>query len=120
LTFVAAPSMVRKTRSILLEALGSEYAEMARLKGVPEKWIVRDHVLPNAIGSVTRVVALQLVWLIGAVVVVEYLFTYPGIGKALVDATVHRDVQVVQAIALLATVVTVTLRLLAETVDVLV
>ena len=120
LIFVATPYIVRKTRSILLEALGSEYAEMARLKGVPEKRIVRDHALPNVIGPVTHVVARQLVWLIGAVVVVEYLFAYPGIGKALVDATLHREVQVVQPIALLAAVVTVMLSVLADTVDVLV
>src|SRR5690625_2138662 len=110
LIFVAAPSIVRKTRSILLEARGSADAELARLKGVPEKWLVRAHVLPTAVGAVTRVVALELVWLIGAVVVVEYLFTYPGMGKALVDATVQRDIQVVQAIALLAAAVTVMLR----------
>lgn len=119
LVLVVAPYIVRMTRATMIEALASGHVEMARLKGVPENRVVLRHALPNAIGPVAQVVAIQLAWLVGGVVVVEYLFRYPGLGQALIDAVNNRDVQVVQAISLLVAVVYVIVNLLADVVGIL-
>ena len=59
--------------------------------------MLRRHALPNAIVPTLQVIALNLAWLAGGVVVVEYLFGFPGIGSALVDSVANRDVPMVQA-----------------------
>ena len=118
LVLVATPYVVRTTRSALVEAPDSAAVEMARLKGVPENQVVTGHVLPHTIGPVAKAIAVQLTWLISGVVIIEYLFQYPGIGQALVAAVTQRDVPVVQAIALLVVVACVVVHLLAQLVDV--
>ena len=76
------PYVSRIVRSSLLEVIDSEYVELARLKGIPEKVVMRKHALLNAIVPGIQVIALQLAFLAGGVVVVETLFAYPGIGLA--------------------------------------
>ncbi|PXA82352.1 peptide ABC transporter permease [Auritidibacter sp. NML120779] len=119
LMLVVSPYIARMTRATMIEALDSGYVEMARLKGVPERRVVFRHALPHAIGPVAQVVAIQLAWLAGGVVVIEYLFRYPGLGQALIDAVTYRDVQVVQAISLLIAVVYVLVNLAADIVGIL-
>lgn len=119
LVLVVTPYIVRMTRATMIEALDSGFVEMARLKGVPERQVVLRHALPHAIGPVAQVVAIQLAWLVGGVVVVEYLFRYPGVGQALIDAVNYRDVQVVQAISLLIAAVYVIVNLLADIIGIL-
>ncbi|NIH72087.1 MULTISPECIES: ABC transporter permease [Auritidibacter] len=119
LLLVVSPYIARMTRTTMIEALDSGYVEMARLKGVPERRVVFRHALPHAIGPVAQVVAIQLAWLAGGVVVIEYLFRYPGLGQALIDAVTYRDVQVVQAISLLIAVVYVLVNLAADIVGIL-
>jgi peptide/nickel transport system permease protein len=98
----------------MLEVLESEYVQQARLKGLPERTVLLRHALPNAVGPVAQVVALQLAWLAGGVVVVEFLFRYPGVGFALVDAVQNRDLPVIQALSLLIAGVYITVNLLAD------
>ena len=86
LVIAVAPYVSRIVRSSLLEVLDSDYVELARLKGVPERVVMRKHALLNAIVPGIQVIALQLAWLAGGVVIVEYLFSYPGIGASLVDS----------------------------------
>lgn len=90
------PYIVRMMRATMIEVLDSGFVEMARLKGVPEKRVIVRHAVPHALGPVAQVVAIQLAWLAGGVVVVEFLFRYPGLGQALIDAVTYRDVQVVK------------------------
>ena len=118
LAFVVTPYVARMTRATMIEALESGYVEMARLKGVPERRVVFRHALPHAVGPITQVVAIQLAWLAGGIVVVEYLFRYPGLGVALIDAVNYRDVQVVQAVSLLIAAVYVVVNLLADLVSI--
>jgi len=92
---------------------------MARLKGLPERRVVVQHALPHAVGPVAQVVALQLAWLAGGVVVVEFLFRFPGVGQALIDAVNNRDVEVVQAITLLIAGLYIVVNLLADVVGIL-
>lgn len=119
LALVVAPYVARMMRATLVEVLDSGYVEMARLKGVPERRVILRHAVPHAIGPVAQVVAIQLAWLAGGVVVVEFLFRYPGIGQALVDAVTNRDVQVVQALTLLVAAVYIVVNLLADLVGIL-
>lgn len=119
LTLVVTPYITRMMRATMSEVLDSGYVEMARLKGIPERTVLLRHALPHAIGPVAQVIALQLAWLAGGVVVVEFLFRYPGVGQALIDAVNNRDVEVVQAITLLIAAVYIVVNLLADIVGVL-
>jgi peptide/nickel transport system permease protein len=100
--------------------LESEYVTMARLKGLPERQVIWRHAVPNAIVPAIQVAALQLAWMAGGVVVVEFVFQYPGIGAALVDAVGNRDMPVVQTVTMLAAGVYVALNLLADLATILV
>lgn len=116
LTMVLAvsPYVVRIMRATMLEVLESEYVQQARLKGLPERTVLLRHALPNSIGPVAQVIALQLAWLAGGVVVVEFLFRFPGIGYALVDAVNNRDLPVVQTLAMAIAAVYIVVNLLAD------
>jgi peptide/nickel transport system permease protein len=116
LTLVLAigPYIVRMMRATMLEVLESEYVQQARLKGLPERTVLFRHALPNAVGPVVQVVALQLAWLAGGVVVVEFLFRYPGVGFALVDAVGNRDLPVIQALTLLIAGLYIAVNLIAD------
>ena len=118
LVLVVMPYIIRMMRTTMIEVLDSGYVVMARLKGVPERQVIVRHALPHAIAPVAQVVAIQLAWLAGGIVVVEFLFRYPGVGQALVDAVTNRDVQVVQALAMLIAAVYVVVNLLADIVGI--
>ncbi|WP_182347339.1 ABC transporter permease [Tomitella gaofuii] len=118
LVIVVLPYIVRMMRATMVEALDGGFVEMARLKGVPERQVITRHAMPHALGPVAQVIAFQLAWLAGGIVVVEYLFRYPGIGAALVDAVHNRDIQVVQTIALLIAAVYIVVNLLADVVGI--
>ena len=97
---VIVPYTMRMMRAAMVEALESDYVEMARLKGVPEWRIVLVHALPNAIAPTIQVIGLDFLYLAGGVVVVEYVFNFPGIGQGLVYAVNDRDIPVIQFIVL--------------------
>jgi peptide/nickel transport system permease protein len=102
----------------MIEVLESEYVQMARLKGLPERTVVIRHALPNALVPVTQASALVLAYLIGGIVVVEFLFGYPGLGSALTDAIGNRDLPVIQAIVLIMATAVVAANLVADIVTV--
>jgi len=105
----AVPYISRVVRASMIEVLESDYIEMARLKGAPEKIVMRRHALPNALGPVFQVIALNIAYFAAGVIVVEALFNYPGIGGALRDAVRVRDIPVIQFLVMvLATVYVVT------------
>ena len=114
LVIAVAPYVARIMRASMIEVLESDYVEMARLKGLPERTVLVRHALPNALGPVFQVIALNLAYLAGGIVVVEYVFNYTGIGSALQDAVVNHDLPVVQALAMLIAAVYVVLNLLAD------
>ena len=120
LVLAVAPYISRILRASMIEVLESDYVQMARLKGMPERTVLQRHALPNAVIPAIQVSALQLAWLAGGVVVVEYVFNYPGIGSAFIDAVNLRDLPVVQAIALLIAAVYVFANLLADILTILV
>lgn len=119
LVLAVSPYIIRMMRATMLEVLDSEFVQQARLKGLPERVVLVRHALPNAIGPVAQVIALQLAWLAGGVVVVEYLFRFPGIGQGLVDAVTNRDLPTLQALVMLIAFVYVLCNLLADVVSIL-
>jgi peptide/nickel transport system permease protein len=114
LTLVVVAHMMRMTRAAVVDLLAAPYAEMARLKGLSEARVVVRHALPNALGPIAAVVALNLAYLVAGVVVVEVVFVYPGAGQYMVDAVATRDVPVVQACAMAFATAYVGLNLLAD------
>jgi peptide/nickel transport system permease protein len=114
LVLAVTPYISRIMRGSMIEVLESEYVTMARLKGLPERTVIWRHAVPNAIVPAIQVTALQLAWMAGGVVVVEFVFSYPGIGSLFIDAVDNRDMPVVQTITLLAAAIYVVLNLLAD------
>jgi peptide/nickel transport system permease protein len=120
LIIAVTPYVARIMRASMIEVLESDYVEMARLKGVPEREVVVRHALPNALGPTFQVIALNLAYLAGGVIVVEYVFSYAGIGGALQNAVSTRDMPVVQALAMLIAALYVVLNMLADIATILV
>jgi peptide/nickel transport system permease protein len=120
LVLAVAPYITRILRASMIEVLESEYVAMARLKGMRERIVLARHALPNALVPTIQGTALQLAWLAGGIVVVEYLFGFPGIGQALVEAVENRDVPVIQALTLLIAGVYVVTNLAADILTILV
>jgi peptide/nickel transport system permease protein len=114
LVLAVTPYISRIMRGSMIEVLESEYVTMARLKGLPQRTVIWRHAVPNAIVPAIQVTALQLAWMAGGVVVVEFVFSYPGIGSAFIDAVDNRDMPVVQTITMLAAAIYVVLNLLAD------
>ena len=92
---------------------------MARLKGVGQTRLVLLHALPNALLPTINLIALNLAWLLGGVLIVETVFNYPGIGRLSINAISDRDLPLVQAIALLMALIFVSLNLVADLVSLL-
>jgi peptide/nickel transport system permease protein len=101
LVIVIVPYIFRMMRGAMIEALESDYVEMARLKGLPVWRVLLVHALPNAVPPTVQVIGLNLLYLAGGIVVVEYLFNFPGIGQGLVSAVYNRDVPVIQLIVVI-------------------
>src|SRR6516225_3237435 len=120
LVIAVAPYVSRIMRASMIEVLESDYVEMARLKGLPERTVLVRHALPNALGPVFQVIALNLAYLAGAIIVIEYVFNYAGIGGAVQQAVINHGLPVVQALAILIAAVYVILNLLADVATILV
>jgi peptide/nickel transport system permease protein len=114
LVLAVTPYISRIMRGSMIEVLESEYVTMARLKGLSERTVIWRHAVPNAIVPAIQVTALQLAWMAGGVVVVEFVFSFPGIGALFIDAVDNRDMPVVQTITMLAAAIYVVLNLLAD------
>lgn len=100
LVIICIPYIYRMTRSVMIDALESDYVEMARLEGIPSRRVVFTHALRNAAPAIVQVIALTLIYLAGGIVIVENVFSFPGVGRALVQAVQERDVPVIQFLCL--------------------
>jgi peptide/nickel transport system permease protein len=111
--------IIRMLRAGVVEAMSSDYVQAARLNGISERRIIVRHALRNALGPTVQVVALTVQWLIGGLVVVETVFSYPGLGQGLVQAVTARDIPVVQSLTLLIAAFYILVNLLADIVVIL-
>jgi peptide/nickel transport system permease protein len=114
LVLAVVPYVARIVRASMIEVLESDYVEMARLKGLSERTVLMRHALPNALGPTFQVIAINLAYLAGGVIVVEAIFNYAGIGGAVRDGVVNHDIPVVQALGMLIAAFYVVLNLLAD------
>lgn len=98
---VLVAHVVRMVRSETLDVLHSDYIRAARLKGVPEGRVLFGHALRNALLPVVTIVALDVGYLLGGIIVIEEIFAIPGIGRQLMVAITSRDLPSIQAGALI-------------------
>lgn len=108
------PYLMRLVRGSMIDALESEYVTSARLRGIPERRIIWKHVLPNALVPVVQGTALTIRVLLSGALIIEVVFSYPGIGNALNAAIEMRDIPTIQAIVLLLTICVVVVNLIAD------
>ena len=114
LALVTIAHVLRMVRTSVIEVMQSPFAQMAILRGVPYWRMVFRHVLPNALLPTISLMALQIAWLLGGVVVIEVVFNYPGLGRLTVDAISDRDLPLVLGIAVLLALIYVAINLIAD------
>jgi peptide/nickel transport system permease protein len=108
---VLLAAVVRFTRSSMLDVLSQDYLRTARAKGVSERVLVLRHALRNALIPILTVIGLQVTNVLGAAVIIETVFAWPGLGEQIVLATIRRDYPTLQfgVLGFAAVVVTVNL-----------
>ncbi|WP_428245347.1 ABC transporter permease [Ferrovibrio sp.] len=114
LGFFVAASIMRITRSAMLDALEADYVRTARSKGVPEWRIILVHALKNGAIPILTITALQAATILRGAVVTETVFAWPGIGKVAIDAVYGRDFPLVQASVMFMGVVFLAVNLLVD------
>ena len=95
-------AMLRITRSGMLEVLGSDYIKLVRLKGVPERMVVAKHALKNSLIPVLTFAGLNLLIMVNVAIVIEVIFSWPGVGQLLYDGLSNRDFPMVQGVVLMS------------------
>lgn len=100
--FFMLPGMMRLVRSTMLDVLDSEYIKMARIKGLPERFVIWKHALRNAIIAPLTIAGMMIAGIVGGAVITENIFNWPGMGRLAIEATIGRDFPVVQAITIIA------------------
>jgi peptide/nickel transport system permease protein len=114
LMFILFGYISRMARAGTVDSLRSNYVRTAILKGLPRRTVIWGHVLRNSLLPTITVVSVQTGYLVGGLVVTETLFSYPGIGKLVLDSAIGHDLPVLQATVLLVAVVYMILMLLAD------
>jgi len=101
-------------RSAMLETLGEDYVLTARAKGFKPRTVLRKHALRNAMLPITTLVALSLGYIVAGAILVETVFSWPGIGRAVYDAVLQRDYPMLQGAFLILTISVVFFNLVAD------
>lgn len=114
LALVETGYLVRMLRASMIEVMGSPYIRAARLRGYSTARIVLRHALRNALVTPITVIMMHTNWLIGGVVVIEAIYSYPGLGQLMLGAATGRDVSVLEAGALLFALLAASTQLLAD------
>jgi peptide/nickel transport system permease protein len=114
LMFLELGYIARMARVGTVQVLSMPYIRTAVLKGVPRSRVVFGHVLRNALVPTVTVIGSQVGWLIGGLVVVEKLFTYPGIGQLMVDSALAHDIPLLEASVLVVALVYMVANLIAD------
>ncbi|GHA20639.1 peptide ABC transporter permease [Devosia pacifica] len=106
--------VARQTRSAMLEVLGEDYVRTARAKGMPTRRVIGLHALRNALIPVITTIGLQIGVMMAGAILTETIFSWPGVGKWMIDAIGRRDYPVVQAGLLLIALVVMTVNLIVD------
>jgi peptide/nickel transport system permease protein len=113
-TLVLTAYIARLTRAGVIEELKRDYVRTAVLKGLPYRVVIVKHVLRNALIPTVTVIATSTGWLMSGMVVIEYVFSYPGLGRLLTFAIDKRDLPLIQAIVMVTVVVILTANFIAD------
>jgi peptide/nickel transport system permease protein len=111
---VAAGSGIRQVRTGMIGALRSDYVRFARLNGINERRVILRYALRNALAPSVQIIAQNLQYLVGGIIIVESVFSYPGIGTYLVQAVSSRNVTAVQAAALVLATLYIAINIVAD------
>jgi peptide/nickel transport system permease protein len=114
LSWFSIAFVMRITRSALLDVLGTDYVKFARIKGVPERWVIIKHALRNSLIPVVTMMGMQLATLVGGSVFIETIFRWPGMGQLMINSISSGDYPLVQAITLLVGSMIVVVNLLVD------
>jgi peptide/nickel transport system permease protein len=107
-------SLARVVRASTLTALDADYTRTATLKGIPARRVMVRHVLPNALPATVAATGAYFGYLVGGIVVVETLFSYPGLGKLLLDSATAHDLASLQACVLATAIVVMAANVVAD------
>lgn len=99
-TFVLLAYVIRMTRAGVIDELKKPYVRTAILKGMPQRQVIFKHVLRNALLPTITVIALSFGWLIGGLIVIENVFSFPGLGRLMTDAVERKDIPLMQAVVM--------------------
>ncbi len=113
-TLVLLAYISRLTRAGVIEELKRDYVRAAALKGIPYRSVITRHVLRNALLPTVTVIAISITWLISGLVVIEYVFGFPGLGSLLIAAIERRDLLLVQSIVMVSVTVILFTNLFAD------
>ena len=114
IAWYSVASTMRVTRSSMLDVLDSEYIKTARLKGAPEGLVIWKHALKNALIPVAGLSGMQLSHMIGGAVIVENIFSWPGLGSLLVEAVYARDYPLIQSGVLIIAIIMISINLIID------
>jgi len=114
LGWFAVAGLMRLTRSSMLDVLGSEYVKLARIKGLPERRVIWKHAFKNAALPVVTFAALLFVALLNGSIIVETVFSWPGLGLLVIEAVDSRDYPIVQAVVLCLSAMYIGVNLLVD------
>lgn len=109
-----AASLLRLTRSSMLEVMRSEYIKLARLKGLPAIVVIAVHAFKNALIPVLTLAGINLVVMLNAAVIIEVIFAWPGIGRLLYEGIFQRDFPLVQGVVMEAGIMIVMINLIVD------
>jgi len=109
-----APILIQSLRAAMIEAMTADHVEVARAKGLSRRQVLLKHVLRNAVIPVITVLAVNIGWLLSGAVIVEYVFSLPGLGTLLVRSVSYRDYPVIQGLALVFGLIVLVVNLLAD------
>lgn len=114
LTLLVVPYLLRLVRASAIEVIESEYIRAAELRGVTGWRLLTRHAFPNVAAPLLQAVVLTTIYLVGGAVIVETVFSFPGVGLALVQAVRVRDIPTIQAIALIVAAMYLVLTAVAD------
>lgn len=114
LGWYSTAAMMRISRTATLDVMGSEYIKMARIKGLSELTIFLKHTFQNTLITVLTMSSIQLIRLLSSAVIVEVVFSWPGLGSLIIEAAFVRDYPVVQATSVTISALFITTNLLVD------
>lgn len=114
LSIIMTAHIARQTRSEMIDVLSSDYVRTATLKGLSRWTVLTRHALRNALLPTITVMALNVGYLIGGIIVIEEIFAYPGLGRLMIYAVQSRDIPLIQAATIVLAAIYITANLLAD------